>query len=85
MTTNEIFWYCYVGAIVGLGVLLVIAFALWQVVLEIRTRNLLEQMRLEFDAKRAGWTEAEWLAFRLPWYARMRRADDPTAGDARGR
>ena len=73
MTSNEIFWCCSVAAIVGLGVLFVIALALWQILSEMRTRNLLELMRLEFDAKRAGWTNAEWLAFRLPWYTLMRR------------
>ena len=76
----EIFWYCFVGAIFGFAGLLALVLGVWQIAMHVKERNLLEQMRLEFEAKRAGWTDAEWIAFRVPWYELMRRARNQPLG-----
>ena len=58
--------FCFVGAIFGFAGLLALVLGVWQIAMHVKERNLLEQMRLEFEAKRAGWTDAEWIAFRVP-------------------
>ena len=75
MTSMELFWYCFVGAVLGLGALSVLAAGTWQVAWQIKQRNLLENMRIDFEAKRAGWTDAQWLEFRLGWYEVIRQAN----------